>query len=131
MLEIDSSRQPAAVATLESLRAAPETDLEYARREAARGPALHEAGASTAQEAELAEAAQRNAEAQLRAVAEQIREAKAGLAYHRVTAPTGGIVGDIPVRVGDRVETSTVLTTLDAGTASRSICGCRSAAPPN
>ncbi len=115
VLEIDSSRQRAAVSTLESLRAAREADLAYARRESARQRALHEAGASTAQEAELAEAALRNAEAQLRAVEEQIREAAVELAYHRVTAPTGGIVGDIPVRVGDRVETSTVLTTIDTG----------------
>jgi len=28
-------------------------------------------------------------------------------------APTGGIVGDIPVRVGDRVTNTTVLTTVD------------------
>lgn len=115
VLEIDASRQRAAVSALESLRAAREADLSYARREAARQRALYEAGASTAQEAELAEAALRNAEAQLRAVEEQIREATVELAYHRVTAPTGGIVGDIPVRVGDRVGTSTVLTTIDTG----------------
>jgi RND family efflux transporter MFP subunit len=30
-----------------------------------------------------------------------------------VTAPSNGIVGDIPVRVGDRVTTATVLTTVD------------------
>jgi RND family efflux transporter MFP subunit len=30
-------------------------------------------------------------------------------------APTPGVVGDVPVRVGDRVETSTVLTTIDTG----------------
>ena len=35
------------------------------------------------------------------------------LAYHRVTAPTAGVVGDIPVRVGDSVTRSTVLTTID------------------
>src|SRR6202022_165793 len=36
------------------------------------------------------------------------------LAYYRVTAPTGGIVGDIPVHEGDRVTKSTELTTIDA-----------------
>ena len=30
-----------------------------------------------------------------------------------MTAPTAGIVGDIPVRVGDRVTRATVLTTID------------------
>jgi RND family efflux transporter MFP subunit len=35
------------------------------------------------------------------------------LAYHTVTAPTAGVVGDIPVRVGDRVTRATTLTTID------------------
>jgi RND family efflux transporter MFP subunit len=35
------------------------------------------------------------------------------LQYYRVMAPTNGIVGDIPVRVGDRVTVGTVLTTVD------------------
>jgi RND family efflux transporter MFP subunit len=35
------------------------------------------------------------------------------LRYYSVVAPTAGIVGDIPVRVGDRVTTSTLLTTVD------------------
>lgn len=115
ILELDSSRQDAALAALESLRAAREADLLYARREAERQRTLHEAGAASAQEAELAESALENAEAQLRAIEAEIRERKVELGYTRVTAPTAGIVGDIPVRVGDRVTTSTVLTTIDAG----------------
>ena len=43
----------------------------------------------------------------------QIREQRVALAYHQVTAPTAGVVGDIPVRVGDSVTRSTVLTTID------------------
>jgi RND family efflux transporter MFP subunit len=35
------------------------------------------------------------------------------LQYYRVTSPTDGTVGDIPVRIGDRVKTDTVLTTVD------------------
>jgi RND family efflux transporter MFP subunit len=35
------------------------------------------------------------------------------LDYYRVIAPTAGVVGDIPVREGDRVTTSTMLTTID------------------
>ena len=54
------------------------------------------------------------AEAQLRTVQEQIRTARTDLSYYRVTAPTAGIVGDIPVREGDRVTKATKLTTIDA-----------------
>ena len=35
------------------------------------------------------------------------------LHYYQVTAPMAGIVGDIPVRIGDRVTVSTLLTTVD------------------
>jgi RND family efflux transporter MFP subunit len=35
------------------------------------------------------------------------------LHYYRVSAPMDGIVGDIPVRVGDRVTFNTILTTVD------------------
>ena len=43
----------------------------------------------------------------------KLREQRVALAYHTVSAPTAGIVGDIPVRVGDRVTKSTLLTTID------------------
>lgn len=115
ILQIDSSRQRAAVANLESLRVAREADLAYARREAERQKSLYEAGASSARDAEQAQTELKTAEAQLRAVEEQIREQTVELAYYDVTAPTGGVVGDVPVRVGDRVTNSTVLTTIDTG----------------
>jgi len=35
------------------------------------------------------------------------------LQYYRVTAPTPGTIGDITVREGDRVTTSTMITTID------------------
>ena len=74
---------------------------------------LLEAGAVSQQEYEQAATAVQTSEAQLKAVDAQIREQQVELAYHRVTAPTAGIVGDIPVRVGDRVTRSTMLTTID------------------
>lgn len=115
ILEIDSGRQRASVANLESLRAAREAHLAYARREAERQASLYEAGAASARESEQAQTELETAEAQLRAVEEQIREQAVELSYYRVTAPTAGVVGDVPVRVGDRVTHSTVLTTLDTG----------------
>ena len=36
------------------------------------------------------------------------------LHYYTVSAPTDGVVGDIPVHVGDRVTNTTLLTTVDA-----------------
>jgi RND family efflux transporter MFP subunit len=115
ILEIDASRQRATVASLESLRAARQSDLAFARREAERQKALFGAGAASAQDAEQAQTALETAEAELKSVEEQIREQSVELSYYRVAAPTAGVVGDVPVRVGDRVTTSSVLTTLDTG----------------
>jgi RND family efflux transporter MFP subunit len=113
LMQIDSGRQQAAVASLESVRAAREADLKLAQQQAARSKTLFDAGAVSQQEFEQATTAVETSEAQLRAVEAQIREQQVELGYHRVTAPTAGIVGDIPVRVGDRVTRSTVLTTVD------------------
>ncbi len=113
LLQIDPSMQEAAVANLESQRAAREADLLFARQQAARMKTLYEAGAASTAEMEQAQMALSTNEAQLKASEAQIRQQKVALAYHQVSAPTAGVVGDIPVRVGDSVTRSTVLTTLD------------------
>ena len=113
LMQIDASRQQATVANLESVRAARQADLQFARQQSERVKTLFDAGAVSQQEYEQATTAVQTAEAQLRAVEAQIREQRVELGYHRVTAPMSGIVGDIPVRVGDRVTPSTTLTTVD------------------
>ena len=113
LMEIDSGRQQAAVASLESMRAAREADVQFARQQAERMKKLYDAGAVSQQEYEQAATAVQTTQAQMRAMDAQIREQRVELAYHRVTAPTAGVVGDIPVRVGDRVTRSTMLTTID------------------
>jgi len=113
LMQIDPSMQQAAVANLESQRTSREADLRYARQEAARMKTLLEAGASSQSEMEQAATALSTAEAQLQAAEAQVREQRVSLAYHLVSAPTGGVVGDIPVRVGDSVTRSTALTTID------------------
>ncbi len=113
LMQIDAGRQQAAVANLESVRAAREAEVQWARQQADRQKKLFDAGAVSQQEAEQAAIAVRTSEAQLKAIEAQIREQQVELAFFRVTSPTAGIVGDIPVRVGDRVTRSTVLTTVD------------------
>src|SRR4029077_20393838 len=51
--------------------------------------------------------------AQLKALSDQVNQQQVELHYYRVAAPSSGIVGDIPVRVGDRVAVTTLLTTVD------------------
>ena len=113
LLEIDAGRQEAAVGTLEATRASREADQAYVTQQSTRLAALLAAGAVSQQEFDQADAQRRSGVAQLAALDQQIREQRVELGYHRVLAPAAGVVGDIPVRVGDRVTRSSVLTTVD------------------
>lgn len=113
LFEVDSQTQEASVAMLQSQRAARDADATFARQRAARAKTLFDVGATSQQELEQAQAQLAAAEAQLRSLDDQIRQAQAELAYYRVVSPTAGVVGDVPVRVGDRVTRSTMLTTVD------------------
>ena len=113
LFEIDSAPQQAVLGSQQSMRAVREAEVQYARQQAARTRKLFEAGAASQRDAEEADTALRTAEAQLKASDEQVSQQRAELGYYKVTAPASGVVGDIPVRVGDRVTKSTMLTTVD------------------
>jgi RND family efflux transporter MFP subunit len=113
LFEIDAARQEATVGQLESMRAMRAADVEYARQQVQRSQTLFKAGAMSQRELEQAETAVRTSQAQLDAVEQQIREQKVELGYYKVMAPSAGVVGDVPIHVGDRVTKATVLTTVD------------------
>ena len=75
------------------------------------------AGAISRQEFDQAQNSLRTAEARLAALDAQVREGRVELQYYRVDAPQAGVIGDIPIRTGDRVTTSTVITTIDENAA--------------
>jgi RND family efflux transporter MFP subunit len=112
LLQIDPARQQATVKSQQDLRAAKKASLEFARQEFERVKALQADGILSQQALDQARTALDAAQAELEALDAQLNEQQVQLHYHRVTAPTAGVVGDIPVRVGDRVTVSTVLTTL-------------------
>ena len=113
LFEIDSAPQQAALASLQSMRPARESDVEFARQQVERNRTLLKAGAISQREVEQFEAQLRAAEAQLKALDEQIRQQRSQLNYYRVTSPIAGTVGDVPVNVGDRVTRATELTTVN------------------
>ncbi len=113
LLQIDASKQEAALESDEASRQAQEEAVRYARQQFDRAKQLLSAGAISQQEYEQADSALRTATASLAALKAHSQESRVQLQYYRVTAPTSGIVGDIPVRVGDRVKTDTILTTID------------------
>jgi len=113
LVEIDPRRQQAAVSSQQAQRAALQAAVEQARADYQRAETLVKAGAISRQQAEQAQTAMQTAEANLRAQAAMIEENQVQLHYYTVTAPTTGVVGDVPARVGNQVTTSTVLTSID------------------
>jgi RND family efflux transporter MFP subunit len=113
LLQIDPEKQVATVRNTESQRAARQADVEYWKGQVERLRALLAAGAISKNEFDSAQHSLETAQANLAALDAQVRENQVQLQYHRVTSPTAGIVGDITVREGDRVTTSTQITTID------------------
>jgi RND family efflux transporter MFP subunit len=113
LMQIDPRRQQAAVTSQEADRAAREAAVAYARQQQQRATDLFAAGAMSKADLEQAETALRTAEANLQSLQAQVQQQQVQLRYYTIAAPTGGIVGDVPARVGMQVSTSTVLTTID------------------
>jgi RND family efflux transporter MFP subunit len=113
LLQIDASRQRASLDSDEANRAAQEATVAYAQQQFERAKQLLQVGAISQQEYDQAAATLRTASASQSALKARVQESRVQLQYYRVAAPTSGVVGDIPVRVGDRVKTDTVLTTID------------------
>src|SRR5262245_9551412 len=113
LVQINADRQQATVRSAEANRAGTQADVEYWRQQVTRLESLVGAGAISRQEFDQAQNQLRTAEARLAALDAQVREGRVQLQFYRVDAPQAGIVGDIPIRTGDRVTTSTVITTID------------------
>lgn len=113
LLQIDPLKQEATVSSQEAARAAQEANRRFAQISLARAKKLFDAGVISKQDYDNAQTTYDAADAQLRALDEQVRTQKVQLHYYQVSAPMDGIVGDIPVRVGDSVSFSTLLTTVD------------------
>ena len=113
LLQIDPLKQEATVSSQEAARAAQEANKKFAQISLDRAKKLFDAGVISKQDYDNAQTNYDAADAQLRALDEQVRTQKVELKYYQVSAPMDGIVGDIPVRVGDRVSVATLLTTVD------------------
>src|SRR5688572_27369662 len=113
LVQINAAKQQAAVSSTEANRAGTESDVLYWRQQVRRLESLLGAGAISRQEFEQAQNQLRTAEARMAALGAQVREGRVELQYYRVNAPQAGVVGDIPIRVGDRITPTTVITTID------------------
>jgi RND family efflux transporter MFP subunit len=112
-MQIDPQRQQAALTSQEAERASSEANVGYARQQEQRAEELFAAGAISKQEQEQAQTALRTAEASLQSLQAQVQQQQVQLRYYTISAPTSGIVADVPARVGMQVSTSTLLTTIE------------------
>ncbi len=113
LMQIDSRKQEATVSSQEQMREAQQANVALAQQTFERTNGLYKAGVVSKQDLDQAQAALDTAKAQLQSLDAQVKQQQVQLHYFKVLAPTSGIVGDIPVHVGDRVVTSTLLTTVD------------------
>jgi len=113
MMQIDPAKQQATVKSQEDARAAQVAQVKWAQQNYDRVSGLANAGVVSKQDLDQARATLDAAQAQLHSLDAQVSEQQVQLHYYKVVAPRAGIVGDVPVRVGDRVVTTTTLTTVD------------------
>jgi RND family efflux transporter MFP subunit len=113
LVEIDPRQQQAEVASLRATERQKKALFDYDTIELDRQHKLFDAGVSSRDTFEQAQQAFENAKADYEAAVESRKTQEQLLGYYTVRAPFDGVVGDIPVHVGDYVSTSTVLTTVD------------------
>ena len=113
LLQIDPLKQEATVNSQEASRLAQESNVNLARTNLDRAKKLWEAGVIAKADLDNAQTNYDTAMAQLKSLEHQVEQQKVELRYYKVSAPMDGIVGDVPVRMGDRVTVATLLTTVD------------------
>jgi RND family efflux transporter MFP subunit len=113
LMQIDPLKQ---IATVEAQQAAEQplkATYDYNKAEIARQEQLYKDGITSKQAYDQAVQAFQNAKAALEAASAQTKTQNEQLAYYQIRAPFSGIVGDIPVHLGDYVSSTTILTTVD------------------
>jgi len=113
LMEIDPRRQQATVSSFDSQRASKEATLQWAKLQLERNKTLYESGVVSKQDLDQAQSNYDAAVADVKSLDAQVNQQQVQLKYYSVFSPTDGVIGDIPVHIGDRVTNTTPLTTID------------------
>ena len=113
ILEIDPRVQQATLNNQIEARTAQQATVANAEAQYNRAQELFKSGIISKQDYDTYKSTYDNALAQLHAMDAGVNQQQVQLHYYTVSAPTDGIVGDVPVHVGDRVTNTTLLTTVD------------------
>jgi RND family efflux transporter MFP subunit len=115
ILEIDPRKQEATVNNQEASLKSKQAVMQQAAIDLDRKKKLYAAGVLPKADLDTAQNTFDAAKADAEALQAGIREQQVQLHYYTVRAPAAGVIGDIPVHVGDHVTNQTMLTTVDKG----------------
>jgi RND family efflux transporter MFP subunit len=113
LMRIDPLKQLASVQSQQGTQAQKKALYDYNKIEVERQRKLYEAGVVSRDTYEQANQAYENSKGDYESNAALTDTQKQQLAYYDIRAPFDGIVGDIPVHLGDYVSPTTLLTTVD------------------
>ncbi len=113
LMQIDPLKQVATVQAQQGTEQQQKSLYDYQQAELARQEQLFNDGIISKQAYDQAVQAFQNSKAALSSASAQTNTQRQQLAYYQIRAPFAGIVGDIPVHLGDYVSATTLLTTVD------------------
>jgi RND family efflux transporter MFP subunit len=113
LMQIDPLKQEAMVAAQQAAEQQQKAVYQYYETDLVRQTQLYKDGIISRQAYDQAMQAFANSKAALDAAAAQTKTQREQLVYYEIRAPFDGIVGDIPVHLGDYVSSTTMLTTVD------------------
>lgn len=113
LMQIDPLKQLATVQSQQGTESQKKALYLYNQAEVERQKKLYDAGVTSKQAYDIEVQAFENAKADYQSSQALTGSQKEQLAYYQIRAPFSGIVGDVPVHVGDYVSATTVLTTVD------------------
>lgn len=113
LMTIDPLKQQAAVDQQSSTEAQKKATYDYNQIEVERQRQLYESGVTAKENYDYAVQAFQNSKADWESAKAARVTQERQLAYYNLTAPFTGIIGDVPVHVGDYVSPTTLLTTVD------------------
>jgi RND family efflux transporter MFP subunit len=113
LMEVDPAKQEATVDSSRSTEQQKLAVFEYNKIEVDRQRNLFQQGVTSRDAFDQAEQAYKNSQADYESSKASTLSQRKQLGYYRIAAPFDGIVGDVPVHLGDYVSATTLLTTVD------------------
>ncbi len=116
LMEIDPRQQQAIVAQQQATEQQLLATYQYNQKDIVRQKSLYTSGIISKQAYQQADQTYNTSKASYESQVGARKSAQQQLAYFHVSAPFSGVIGDVPVHIGDYVSPTTMLTTVDDNT---------------